>query len=348
VTHEQLAQHFDDQLGRFAADYPSVPAPTSNRTHCVQWIDFASEADIEAARGIRLDANYYYYPGDWIRDRPGLFTGSGLPMRLARADGTVIDTYQIATQFTDDSRQSIPRNVDVVLDNAVGPRGFYGTFMCNVHHELDSDHVALDILASAKAHGAPVISAQQLLTWVDGRNASTVRDLAWDGSTLTFVVGAAEGARGLVTMIPLVAGGDSLRSMKHDGEPIHFVAETVKGIAYARFESPSGRYEAVYLARAVGTSVPGMLELSSVTPNPGRGDVTFTITLKARGEARLALYGIRGNLVRTLARGTQAAGPSAFVWNRRDDAGRRMPSGVYLARLEGLGETHTSRVVLLP
>ena len=38
--------------------------------------------------GIRLDTNYYYWPDTWVNDRPGLFTGSGFPMRFARADGS--------------------------------------------------------------------------------------------------------------------------------------------------------------------------------------------------------------------------------------------------------------------
>ena len=38
-----------------------------------------------------------------MRDRPGLFTGSGLPMRFADADGSLIDVYQAATQIADEA-----------------------------------------------------------------------------------------------------------------------------------------------------------------------------------------------------------------------------------------------------
>ena len=32
-----------------------------------------------------------------------MFTGSGMPMRFAKTDGTLIDAYQAATQMTDES-----------------------------------------------------------------------------------------------------------------------------------------------------------------------------------------------------------------------------------------------------
>ena len=40
-----------------------VPAPVTNRTHCVVWSDFDSQPQAALANGIRLDTNYYYYPG---------------------------------------------------------------------------------------------------------------------------------------------------------------------------------------------------------------------------------------------------------------------------------------------
>jgi len=348
VDRDQLGRRFDEDLALFAATYPSLPAPTSNRTHCGQVIDYASEAELETARGIRFDATSYFYPRNWVRDTAGIFTGAGLPMRYARLDGGLIDTYLLATIFTDDAGMSIPHNVDVVLDNALGPRGFYGTFMCNVHHEYDSDHIAEDIVGAAKAHGVPVISAQQLLTWVDGRNESTVRDITWGGGVLAFTVVAGDGARGLSTLVPLVAGGDTLRWLMCDGARVPFTVETVKGRGYARFESPTGRYEGFYRDRPVGAGVtPGQLALAPVAPNPARGNVSFELELPIAGEARLALYGVRGNLVRTLVRGTRPAGSFTALWNRRDDDGRAVPPGIYLARLEAIGATRTRRVVLL-
>ena len=46
-----------------------------------------------STNGMRLDTSYYYWPPSWVGDVPGLFTGSAMPMRFARLDGTLIDVY---------------------------------------------------------------------------------------------------------------------------------------------------------------------------------------------------------------------------------------------------------------
>ena len=58
----------------------------------------------------------------WVQDRPGLFTGSGMPMRFADLDGTMIDVYQAVTQMTDESGQTFPFTIDTLLDRALGPQ----------------------------------------------------------------------------------------------------------------------------------------------------------------------------------------------------------------------------------
>jgi hypothetical protein len=86
--------------------------------------------------GIRLDTTYYYYPPSWIADQPGLFTGSGMPMRFAALDGTMIDVYQAATQMTDESGQTYPLHIDTLLNRALGPEGYYGAFTANMHTDF--------------------------------------------------------------------------------------------------------------------------------------------------------------------------------------------------------------------
>ena len=86
----------------------AFPGPFSNRTHCIVESDYSTQPHVELANGIRLDTNYYYWPPEWIQDRPGLFTGSGMPMRFADPDGSAIDVYQAATQMTDESGQTLP------------------------------------------------------------------------------------------------------------------------------------------------------------------------------------------------------------------------------------------------
>ena len=73
--------------------------------HCISWSDYDSQPQIELKHGIRLDTTYYYWPPSWVNDQPGMFTGSGMPMRFTDRNGNLIDVYQATTQMTDESGQ---------------------------------------------------------------------------------------------------------------------------------------------------------------------------------------------------------------------------------------------------
>lgn len=245
-TPASLETFYATQLAAFAANYPTLDAPTTNRTHCIVWSDWATQPKVEESKGIRLDTNYYYWPGAWINDRPGFMTGSGIPMRFADTDGTRIDVYQAITQMTDESGQSFPATINALLDNALGTAGYYGVMTANMHTDSTSSAGSDAILASAQTRGVPVVSAKQLLTWLDGRNGSKFSAIAWSGNTLTFTVTAAPGANGLRGMIPATTGAGSLASLTAGGNPVAFTTETIKGISYAIFPAGSGSYTATY------------------------------------------------------------------------------------------------------
>jgi hypothetical protein len=245
-TPSSLGAAFSGQLSALQSSYPSLPAPTTNRTHCVVWSDWATQPKVEYQYGIRLDTTYYYYPESWVADRPGLFTGSSMPMRFADLDGTIIDVYQATTQMTDESGQSYPSTIDALLDKAIGPEGFYGAFTANMH----TDHVPSAgsdaIVASAQARGVPVVSARQMLGWLDGRNSSSFDSLSWDGDTLSFSITAGQGANNLRAMLPIQTAAGPVTSISYNGAPISFTTEVIKGVEYAFFPALPGAYQAAY------------------------------------------------------------------------------------------------------
>jgi hypothetical protein len=245
-TAASVRKDLEAQLADWKVNYATLPAPSSQRTHCVPWSDWASIPKAELAKGIRLDGSYYYWPGKWVRNYPGVFTGSGLPMRFTDSDGKLIDVYQAATQITDESGQAEPFTINTLLDRALGPEGYYGAFTANIHtdHAASADSDA--IVAAAKARAVPVISGRQLLTWIDGRNRSAFRNIDWRGGTLSFRITAGAGAVGLRGMVPATFGGEPLAALTRDGKPIHPTWETVKGVRYAFFAARSGDYAASY------------------------------------------------------------------------------------------------------
>jgi hypothetical protein len=173
-------------------------------------------------------------------------TGSGQMMKFADLDGTTIDLYQAHTHMNDEASQPYPFTVDSLLNDAVGPAGYYGMFTANMHTD-DIDSQGSDaIVESAQARGVPIISARQALKWVEGRNASSFKDFSWSGGNLGFTVVQAPGATGLRGMLPVQSATGTLTGVTREGSPVALTQRTIKGVAYAFFPATDGRYQALY------------------------------------------------------------------------------------------------------
>ena len=285
-TPQSLADFYNTQLAAWRAAYPSLPGPFTSRTHCIANSDYSTQPHVELANGIRLDTNYYFWPPEWVQDRPGFFTGSGLPMRFADPDGSVVDVYQAATQMTDESGQSYPHTIDTLLDNALGPLGYYGVFTANMHTDSATSGGADAIISSAEARNVPVVSARQMLDWVDGRNSSSFSAMSWSGHVLTFNVTAGASANGLQAMLPMTsADGAVLTSITRSSSNVAFTTETIKGVSYAVFDSSSGAYTATYTPDTTPPVISGVA--ATATPN---GDATITWTTNEASNSSVA-YG---------------------------------------------------------
>jgi hypothetical protein len=85
----------------------------------------------------------------------------------------------------------------------------------------------------------------------------------------------------------------------------------------------------------------------SATPNPFNPQTSLSFTLPAPATARLAIHDLRGRRLRVLLDGTLDAGDHAVTWDGRDDGGRALPTGSYVARLEIGGTTVTTGLSLV-
>lgn len=85
------------------------------------------------------------------------------------------------------------------------------------------------------------------------------------------------------------------------------------------------------------------LRLSGPVPNPVSNVASLSFAVKDRAEARVTVYNVLGQLVRTLFRGAVAAGREHDV--RFDTKG--LPNGMYFVRLEAGGQTRTERVTVV-
>lgn len=106
------------------------------------------------------------------------------------------------------------------------------------------------------------------------------------------------------------------------------LASNVERILSAYFLEPVSGVDAPP-APAVRT-----LALSVTGANPFRASATLRFELPNAGDVRLSVYDASGRRVRTLAHGTQSAGPHVAIWDGLDDAGHTASAGLYWARLE--------------
>jgi uncharacterized protein DUF4082/Big-like domain-containing protein/IPT/TIG domain-containing protein len=271
-TPASLESFFAQQLSEWSAKYSSLPMPDSQRTHCIAWSDWVTQPRVELAHGLRLDTNYYYWPPTWVQDRPGLFTGSAMPMRFADQDGTMVDVYQATTQMTDESGQSYPFTIDTLLDRALGPQGYYGVFTANMHTDSAESQGSDAIVSSALSRGVPVVSGRQLLEWLDGRNGSSFDSVAWTDNQLTFDVVVGSAANGLQAMIPVESSTGPLMGITSGGNPVQYTIQTIKGIDYAFFAASPASYVATYESTSHAPTI------ASFTPAAGTVKQVVTIT----------------------------------------------------------------------
>ncbi|HEX5474874.1 MAG TPA: N,N-dimethylformamidase beta subunit family domain-containing protein [Vicinamibacterales bacterium] len=309
-TPESLQQDYDDQLADWTAKYAGLVSPVTNRTHCITWSDYDTQPQVELAHGMRFDANYYYWPPAWVNDTPGLFTGSALPMRFAKADGTLIDVYQAATQMTDESDQTYPLTIDTLLDNALGSKGYYGVFTANMHTDTADSDGSDAIVDSALSRGVPIVSAAQMLTWLDGRNSSSFGSLTFNGTTLTFTIVPGTGSRGLEALLPTEGPNGELSSLTRSGTAVAHTVQTIKGLSYAVFPAQAGSYAAVYTP--LDTTGP---VVSVTAPAPGarlRGSVTVTAAATDESGTVSSVQFLLDGAALGLP---DAAAPYAVTWN---------------------------------
>jgi len=87
--------------------------------------------------------------------------------------------------------------------------------------------------------------------------------------------------------------------------------------------------------------------LDRAWPNPFNPTTSLRFNLAAAGRVRLGVFDIEGRKVATLVDRNLPAGRHELSWNGRDEAGRSLPSGLYLVRLETDRESFQRKITLI-
>ncbi len=94
------------------------------------------------------------------------------------------------------------------------------------------------------------------------------------------------------------------------------------------------------------SDLPQVTTLRGVYPNPFNPQTTVAFDLATPAGVDVAVYDLAGARVRTLVREQRPAGRHTVVWDGRDEAGRQVASGVYVARMVA-GEIRALRKMVL-
>ena len=333
-TPDSLNNTYNSEIADWQAAFPGLNAPSTQRHHCIVWSDWSTGAAIQFTHGMRLDTNYYYWPPSWANDVPGVFTGSAMPMRFAdnSSSGALIDVFQAVTQMTDESGQSYPFTVDTLLDRAIGVEEYYGAYTVNAHTDSAQSPVADAVVTSALARGVPVVSARQMLTWLDGKHGSSFGGFTWNGSALGFSITPASGSTGLQAMLPVRFNGLTLGTVTRSGSAVSTTVRSVKGVEYAFFDAVSGLYTANY---GVDSGAPAV---STTSPSAGATGVAAGVTVTATFSEAMDATTVNGSTFE-LRNSSNTLVPATVSYNAQNRVASLQPSSALLA-----GATYTATV----
>ena len=94
-------------------------------------------------------------------------------------------------------------------------------------------------------------------------------------------------------------------------------------------------------------TLPGELSLAANYPNPFNPTTTIQYQLPTRSAIELAVYDLRGALVKILESGVQSAGSHSVVWDGTNSLNQSVGNGVYIYRLKTFDQTISKRMVLI-
>ena len=216
------------------------------RTHRILWHGWVDSAREQAARGVRMNLDFYQVgpaferaDGQWAW---GHFTGSALPMRFVDEAGRVIDSYQQPTQFVDEhvlgplggfAGLSVDQSLDVLASLfpedgdgravAIGAQFHVDPFAVGGDAANEARRLLEGALDLASRRGAPILSAGAWLAFVTARDETMIQDLVWDeaGRTLTFrVITAPPEPLRTSLLVPAAFRDGALTGVAVDGAPV--------------------------------------------------------------------------------------------------------------------------------
>jgi carboxypeptidase D len=117
-------------------------------------------------------------------------------------------------------------------------------------------------------------------------------------------------------------------------------------VHYDGFYLDDFRVEVLTISDPTAADVPGLVASVAAFPNPFNPQTTVKLVNPRQGPVQVAVFDVQGRCVRTLVSADLPAGEHTVAWDGTDDAGRRLGSGMYMARMVA-GEAVTGTKLML-
>ena len=239
------------QLGAFAATWPSLKPPVSNRTHCIVWSDWAiaAEGGAPPRHPLRHELLLQGPAGLGAQARPddGLRLPAALrrPRRLddRRLPGDDAGHRRDRRDASDDRRRSTRCSTTRSARSSTGASSPSSCTRDSATTRRLNDLVA-DAQRPRRAGG---LAPRRCSTGSTAATARRSANIALQRRTSSVLADArnAEGARPRGDAARALGTGP-LSQLTRDGQPVSWKRRTVKGVDYVVFDGTAGAYTATY------------------------------------------------------------------------------------------------------
>lgn len=220
--------------------------------------DFTAQAKIEAAHGIGMDINYAHYDNNSNQPRflgstgttQGNYTGSGLPMKFATANGAVINIYQHLNNVYDQQYMEHKDStgfyncfkglMDRSLNNEV-----YSYISIKAHNDeyFFSKTPLLNMLDYAKQHNIPVWTPVKLLSFLKAKDEAVFSNIKWSSNNLLSfsIASTLTNPNNITCMVPYHFNTKKIIQVTINGAKQNYTVTQVKGFQYTFLSIKPGR-----------------------------------------------------------------------------------------------------------
>ncbi|HLT73076.1 MAG TPA: hypothetical protein VKZ75_10510 [Cyclobacteriaceae bacterium] len=253
-TMDSVIKNIKDQLN---TKY-GIPGIYTNTNHWFLWVgkdaggkpDFTAMAKIEELNNIGLDCNYAHYDNGSTHGHyfgamgtnQGNYTGSGLAMKFADADGRIIDVYQQLNNVYDqqymehDDKDGYFNAFKGLMDRSLEDE-VYSLISVKAHNNeyyYFSKEPLMRILDYANEKQVPVWTQVNLLEFLRAKDEARFSDVVWEDNVLRFAVRSSlTHANGITFMVPASHNGRSVKRILMDNTEYALRIDTILGRPYA-------------------------------------------------------------------------------------------------------------------